>query len=233
MTYPPQGPYPGDDGAQDPRRGGHGQGGQGFGQQPRGGYPGGQHPGGGYPGGGHPGGSSGGEQPTGPGKPDPARSMRRVRNFIIAVIVLAALIALGSCGLSALRGSSGGDARAYVKSHYQRDSSLDESDVDAYVADGDPSTVSAQLTSAQSPTDQRAGDTSGAGNVTGTQFLQYPDYLIGLFPYAAGKTKVMVSRDYRSGYNHYHSYVGGFWVPTPDYSGSGSSNRGGGSGTGK
>ena len=43
----------------------------------------------------------------------------------------------------------------------------------------------------------------------------------------------MVSRDYRSGYNHYHSYVGGFWVPTPDYSGSGSSNRGGGSGTGK
>ncbi|WP_082933591.1 DUF4247 domain-containing protein [Gordonia sp. 852002-10350_SCH5691597] len=169
--------------------------------------------------------------PPGPG--DPTRRLRRIRNTIIALIVIVAFIVLGSCAVSALRGSGGGDAKAYVTSHYQRDSSLDESDVDAYIADGDPSTVSAQLASAQSPTDQRAGDSAGAGNIAGTQFLQYPGYLIGLFPYATGKTKVMVSRDYRSGYNHYHSYVGGYWVPTPDFSGSGSSNRGGGSGTGK
>ena len=198
--------------------------------------PGGDDPGGQWPG--APGGPqgpgwSGGPQGKGQGQADPTRRLRRIRNTIIALIVIVALIALGSCAVSAFRGSGGGDARAYVTSHYQRDSSLDESDVDAYIADGDPSTVSAQLASAQNPTDQRAGDTAGAGNVAGTQFLQYPGYLIGLFPYAADKTKVMVSRDYRSGYNHYHSYVGGYWVPTPDFSGSGSSNRGGGSGTGK
>lgn len=175
----------------------------------------------------------GGPNPDGHQDGDPTRRLRLIRNAIIAFIVIVALVALGSCGLSALRGSSGGDARAYVTSHYQRQSSLDESDVDAYIADGDPSSVSAQLASAQHPTDQRAGDSGAAGNIAGTQFLQYPGYLIALFPYAAGKTKVMVSRDYRSGYNHYHSYVGGFWVPTPDFSGSGSSNRGGGSGTGK
>ncbi|GAB38723.1 MULTISPECIES: DUF4247 domain-containing protein [Gordonia] len=192
-----------------------------------------------YPPGGFlgPGGPNGpdpnGQRPPGSGNTDPARRLRFARNFIIALIVLVAAVVLGSYAVSALRGAATGDARAYVTSHYQRDSSLDESDVDAYVADGDPSTVAAQLTSAQNPTDQRAGDSASAGNVADTQFLQYPGYLIGLFPYATNKTKVMVSRDYRSGYNHYHSYVGGYWVPTPDFSGSGSSNRGGGSGTGK
>ena len=29
----------------------------------------------------------------------------------------------------------------------------------------------------------------GAGNIAGTQFLQYPDYLVGLFPLAAGATQ--------------------------------------------
>ncbi|MCM3895207.1 DUF4247 domain-containing protein [Gordonia sputi] len=164
---------------------------------------------------------------------DPARGLRRQRNLIIGVIALIAVIALVTLAASMLDDSGGGDARAYVTSHYQRDNSLDESDVNAYVADGDPSTVAVQLASAQNPTDQRAGDSANADNVADTQFLQYPGYLIGLFPYATGKTKVMVSRDYRSGYNHYHSYVGGYWVPTPDFSGSGSSNRGGGSGTGK
>ncbi|MGV9826916.1 DUF4247 domain-containing protein [Gordonia sp. NPDC003429] len=168
-----------------------------------------------------------------PGEQDPTRGLRRTRNILIAVIVVVATLAIvGSCGVNAIRGGADGDARAYVTSHYQRDTALDESDVDAYIADGSPSVVATQISSVAQPTDQRAGD-NAAGNEAGTEFLQYPGYLIGLFPYAADKTRVMVSRDYTSGYNHYHHYVGGFWVPTPDFSGSGSSNRGGGSGTGK
>ena len=51
-------------------------------------------------------------------------------------------------------------------------------------------------------------------------FLQYPDYVIGLFDYRTDQTRVMVSKDYTTGYTHYHNYVGGHWVPTPAYSGS-------------
>lgn len=165
--------------------------------------------------------------------PDPIRGLRRTRNIIIAVIAgVAALFLIGSCGYSTIKGFIGSSARDYVTSNYQRQSSLDEGDVQAYVADGTPSEVAAQISDAEDPTDQRAGDAGGAGNQAGTQFLQYPNYLIGMFPYGTDKTRVMVSRDYRSGYNHYHNYVGGYWVPTPNFGGSGSDNRGGGSGGG-
>lgn len=165
--------------------------------------------------------------------PDPRRRLNRIRNIIIGVIVVITIFALlGACGARALRGGGlSGSARDYISQNYERNTTLDDGDVDAYVADGTPAEVAEDIRDAERPTDQRAG-TSGTGNVAGTQFLQYPDYLVALFPYAANQTRVMLSRDYRSGYNRYHNYVGAFWVPTPGYSGSGSSNRGGGSGGG-
>ncbi|MBD0861601.1 DUF4247 domain-containing protein [Gordonia sp. zg691] len=173
------------------------------------------------------------QPPPGGPTPDPRRRLNRIRNIIIGVIVVVTIFALlGACGTRALRGDGlGGSARDHITQNYQRETALDDGDVDAYIADGTPAEVADELRDAERPADQRGG-AAGAGNVAGTQFLQYPDYLVGLFPYAAGQTRVMLSRDYRSGYNHYHSYVGAFWVPTPRYSGSGSGNRGGGSGGG-
>ena len=97
-----------------------------------------------------------------------------------------------------------------------------------------PATVAAQIRNAEKPIDQRTATpaTLTTGGQSGT-FLQYPDYVIGLFDYGTDQTRVMVSKDYTTGYTHYHNYVGRHWVPTPAYSGSGSSNRGGGSGSGK
>lgn len=211
MTYPPPGgPPPGPPGPPGP--------------PPAGPPPGGPPPIGPPP---------GGPPPYGPlDGDDPRRRTRRTRNIIIAVIIGIAIIALlGSCVVKLGRGGDNA-AKNYVTTNYQRQPSLDETDVQAYVADGSPTQVASDITSAGAPTDQRSGDSTTTGNESGTQFLQYPDYLIGLFPYGTNQTKVMVSKDYTSGYNHYHSYVGGFWVPTPNYSGSGSSNRGGGSGGG-
>ncbi|KAF0971086.1 MULTISPECIES: DUF4247 domain-containing protein [Gordonia] len=176
-----------------------------------------------------------GNHPPSPDEPapDPRRRLNRIRNIIIGVIVVITIFALvGACGARALRGGGlGGSARDHIAQNYERNTGLDEGDVDAYVAEGTPAEVADEIRDAERPTDQRAG-ASGTGNVAGTQFLQYPDYLVALFPYAANQTRVMLSRDYRSGYNRYHNYVGAFWVPTPGYSGSGSSNRGGGSGGG-
>ncbi|NDZ95063.1 DUF4247 domain-containing protein [Streptomyces sp. SID6673] len=171
----------------------------------------------------------------GSGSDDPRRGLRRTRNLAVAAIVLIAVLAIvGSCSVKAFRGLAGDDAnaRSYITSHYQRDTSLDEGDVDAYVADGTPDTVAAELSDVERPNDQRSGDTANPSNVAGSQFLQYPDYLIGLFPLAANTTRVMLSRDYRSGYNHYLPFIGAFWVPTPNFGGSGSGYRGGGSGGG-
>ncbi|WP_238421815.1 DUF4247 domain-containing protein [Gordonia sp. 'Campus'] len=173
------------------------------------------------------------QPPPGGPPPDPRRRLNKIRNIIIGVIVVITIFALvGACGARALGGGGiGGSARSYISQNYERDTALDEGDVDAYIADGNPSQVAAEIRDAERPTDQRGG-AAGAGNVSGSQFLQYPDYLVGLFPYGADKTRVMLSRDYRSGYNHYHSYVGVFWVPTPRYAGGGSGYRGGGSGGG-
>ncbi|MGV9709256.1 DUF4247 domain-containing protein [Gordonia sp. NPDC003424] len=176
----------------------------------------------------------GGQQWGYPSGEDPRRGLRRTRNLLILGVVVAALVAIVIVySVHAFRGISGdAGARNYISSHYQRDAGLDEGDVSAYIADGSPSTVAADVSGAEQPTDQRTGDVSGANAVAGAEFLQYPDYLVGLFPYGANQTRVMLSRDYPSGYQHYHSYVGGFWVPTPNYAGTGSGYRGGGSGSG-
>lgn len=159
-------------------------------------------------------------------RPDPARGLIRARNIVIALIVLVALIAAAATSCSS---SGSGDARSFVRSHYERAPSLDEPDVQAYLANGDPAAVIGEITNAERPNDQREG--AGA-NGAGTRFLQYPKYLIALFVQKPGQTRVMVSRDYRSGYHHYSTFIAPFWVPTPNFSGSGSGNRGGGSGGG-
>ncbi|GAB08919.1 hypothetical protein GOARA_021_01570 [Gordonia araii NBRC 100433] len=149
--------------------------------------------------------------------------------MIIGIITAVTVITLmATCAVD-----NNGDARKYIQTTYARNAALDDgSSIVAYVADGDVNAVAKDISSAQRPTDNRAG-ANAVGNVDGARFLQYPDYLVGLFPYGANQTRVMLSSDYRSGYNHYHSYVGGFWVPTPNYSGRGSGYRGGGSGFGK
>ncbi|MEO9326562.1 DUF4247 domain-containing protein [Gordonia aurantiaca] len=164
---------------------------------------------------------------------DARRRLNRIRNIIIGVIVVITIFALiGACGARIVReGGLGGSARDFISQNYQRNAALDDGDVAAYLAEGTPAEVAEDIRDAERPTDQRTG-ASATGNIAGAQFLQYPDYLVALFPYAANQTRVMLSRDYRSGYNRYHSYIGGFWVPTPGYSGSGSGNRGGGSGGG-
>ncbi|HNP55373.1 MAG TPA: DUF4247 domain-containing protein [Gordonia sp. (in: high G+C Gram-positive bacteria)] len=125
------------------------------------------------------------------------------------------------------------NARDYIEKRYHRKAGLDEgSSLTGYVADGDVATVAEEISQSERPTDTRPGAT-GYGNVAGSTFLQYPKYIVGLFPYGADKTRVMVSKDYRTGLNHYHGYIGSYWVPTPHYSGRGNSYRGGGSGSGK
>ncbi|HMS75983.1 DUF4247 domain-containing protein [Gordonia sp. (in: high G+C Gram-positive bacteria)] len=166
-----------------------------------------------------------------PGTPDPRHRLNRIRNIIIGVIIVVAALAMtATCTADVTRSG----ARNYVTSHYSHHAALDEGAVKAYVADGSPATVAAQIRNAEKPIDQRTATpaTLTTGGQSGT-FLQYPDYVIGLFDYGTDQTRVMVSKDYTTGYTHYHNYVGRHWVPTPAYSGSGSSNRGGGSGSGK
>ncbi len=170
--------------------------------------------------------------PPGDGRPrDPRGNLPRIRNAIIGIIGLFTVGALlATCAIDGGTGSR--SARDYIASTYQRSAALDEGGVAGYVANGDVTSVSRDISKAERPTDSRTGANT-VGNVDGSYFLQYPDYLVGLFPYGANQTRVMISKDYRSGYNHYHPYVGGYWVPTPHYSGRGSGYRGGGSGAGK
>lgn len=168
----------------------------------------------------------------GPPPEDPRRGLNRVRNIIIGIIALVALLGIiGSCSVKAF-GGDGSSARKYISANYQRNASLDESNVTAYVADKPVGSVESKLVDVERPNDRRSGDSRGVGNVSGSRFLQYRDYMVALFPLAGNKTRVMVSKDYQSGYHHYHSYVGGFWVPIPSYGGGGSNYRGGGSGGG-
>jgi Domain of unknown function (DUF4247) len=159
------------------------------------------------------------------------RPLNRIRNGIIAAIVL---IAVALLAFSCVSGSSGAaDPRAYIQQNYQRETVLDESSVDAYIADGTPEQVADEISEVAQPVDRRtATDTATGSSATGL-FLQYPDYLVGLFPYEDNKTRVMLSDDYESGYRHYNGYVGPLWVSRPNYSGGGSDYRGGGGGSGK
>jgi hypothetical protein len=159
------------------------------------------------------------------------RPLNRIRNGIIAVIVL---IAVALLAFSCVSGTSGAtDARAYIQQSYNRESSLDESSVDAYVADGTPEQVADEISAVAQPVDRRTATDTTTGSSASGLFLQYPDYLVGLFPYEGNKTRVMLSDDYESGYRHYSGYVGPLWVSRPNYSGGGSDYRGGGGGSGK
>lgn len=163
---------------------------------------------------------------------DPGANLRLIRNLLIGLIGLVTAVALmATCAIDGGFGSN--SARGYIQSTYTRNAALDEgSATTGYVADGNVATVAHDISKAERPTDSRPG-AKGFGNVEGAQFLQYPDYIVGLFPYGSDKTRVMLSKDYRTGYNHYHGYIGSYWVPIPHYPGRGSTYRGGGSGSGK
>ena len=103
-------------------------------------------------------------QPPPGGPPDPRRRLNKTRNIIIGVIVVLTIFALiGACTARVARGGGiGGSARDYITQNYERDTSLDEGDVDAYVADGTPEQVAAEIRDAERPSDQRSG-AAGAG----------------------------------------------------------------------
>ncbi|WP_415045591.1 DUF4247 domain-containing protein [Gordonia sp. (in: high G+C Gram-positive bacteria)] len=125
--------------------------------------------------------------------PDPARNLRRLRNVLLAVIGVLTLLALvGSCAVDVARsGLLGQSAKSYIEANYQRSPGLDEPSVRAYVADESVWAVAAAITGAEEPIDARSGDTQ-AGNIVGTRFLQYSDYLVGLFPNGPTGTRVML-----------------------------------------
>ena len=72
-------------------------------------------------------------QPPPGGPPDPRRRLNKTRNIIIGVIVVLTIFALiGACTARVARGGGiGGSARDYITQNYERDTSLDEGDVDA------------------------------------------------------------------------------------------------------
>ncbi|MCK0516502.1 DUF4247 domain-containing protein [Williamsia sp. DF01-3] len=159
------------------------------------------------------------------------KPLNRIRNGIIAAIILVAVALLAfSCVSGGVASTS---ARSYIQQNYDRTPNLDEGSVDAYIADGTPEQVAGQIRGAQRPADQRQATQTVAGVPTSGLFMQYPDYLVGLFPYENNNTRVMLSDDYESGYRHYGGFIGGFWVSRPNFSGGGSDYRGGGGGSGK
>ncbi|MBT0567003.1 DUF4247 domain-containing protein [Williamsia sp. CHRR-6] len=156
---------------------------------------------------------------------DRARRLKKIRNLIIIAITLVAVVALA---FSCSRSSSGSDARAYISKNYSRASSLDAPGITAYTTGKSTSSVLKAVRKAERPIDSRRASSAGQ---TG-DFLQYNRYIVAVFPRGSG-SQVTISRDYDSGYRHYNSYVGGFWVSRPNFSSTGSDFRGGGSGTGK
>lgn len=156
--------------------------------------------------------------------------LNRVRNVVIAGIVLIAVILLV---VTFTRSGGSSSARGYIEKNYPRANSSDVRGNKAYVAAIAPAAVASAVSRAQRPTDSRtATDISGQGQ---GRFLQYRDYIVAIFPddNSPDRSRITVSDDYRSGYSYYGGYIGRYWTPRPASGGSGSDFRGGGSGTGK
>lgn len=172
---------------------------------------------------------------TGDGSYD-RRRLNRVRNLVIAVIVLIAVILLIVTFTRPAGASS--SARGYIERTYSRVPSADVSRIRAYDAAVSPSAAQSAISKAQRPTDTRIASASSGLSAAGQQigrFLQYRDYIVAIFPVAgsSNRSRVTVSDDYRSGYGYYGGYIGRYWTPRPATGGTGSDFRGGGSGAGK
>lgn len=152
------------------------------------------------------------------------RGWRAVAFAVLAVILLV-LLARG-CS------SPTDDPTAYVKKTYQRESSLDENGINAYVAaDESPQRVASDISANADPIDRRTSSENAATDGGDAVFLQYSDKIVGIFPHDGG-SKIMLG-DYARAHSYWFVFVGGWWGSTPGYSGGGSGNRGGGVGTGK
>ncbi|GAB3294531.1 DUF4247 domain-containing protein [Epidermidibacterium keratini] len=147
------------------------------------------------------------------------------RPIAIIAAILAVVLALGAC-------SSTANPSSYIKDKYQRDASLDENGIQAYVASGkDPEVVATEISTNAQPLDRRTSSENAAADGGNSVFLQYQNVIVSIFPYQDG-SRVMLG-DYRRAHSVYFAYIGGFWASTPGTVGGGSNNRGGGSGSGK
>ena len=162
------------------------------------------------------------------------RKLNRVRNFIIAVIAPVAIILLIVTFVRPAGAST--SARGYIEKSYTRLPSGDIRGNTAYSADIAPAAVVSAVAAAQRPTDTRSAryDYQGISSSDEGRFLQYPDYIVAVFPNGSpNRSRITVSDDYRSGYAFYGAYIGRYWTPRPASAGTGSGFRGGGSGAGK
>lgn len=151
----------------------------------------------------------------------------RWRIIAFAVVGIIVLFVLArACG------TSSDDPTSYITKTYERESSLDEDGIEAYVAAGkSPESVASDISANADPIDRRTSSENAAEDGGNAVFLQYSDKIASIFPYQGG-SKVMLG-DYKKAHSHYFVYIGGFWGSTPNYGGGGSGNRGGGVGTGK
>ncbi|GGV15586.1 DUF4247 domain-containing protein [Actinomadura sp. LOL_016] len=133
---------------------------------------------------------------------------------IVAVIVLVAVLGRDK------------SPEKWIADKYKRVSS------DTYRSPKKPADVAREIRKELKPID-RVNDMASLGNRGGV-FLRYPKHVVGVLPYGTGSRITVDSA--RSGYNRYHSHVGGHWS-TPGSSGwnnkGSASFRGGGPGSGK
>lgn len=149
---------------------------------------------------------------------------RAIGLLVVGVIVV--LLLARACG------SSGADPTSYIQKTYDREPSLDEDGIKAYLAaDQSPQKVASQISAAAEPLDRRTSSEHAATDGGDAVFLQYSEQIVSIFPHAGG-SKVMLG-SYERAHSHYFVYLGGWWGATPGYGGGGSGNRGGGIGTGK
>jgi hypothetical protein len=134
------------------------------------------------------------------------------------LILAGALVAIGLIGILATMAFAD-TARKYISGHYHRVGN--DQGADVYSSPRSATLTAQEITTAVTPGDRR---TTASG-----VFLRYSGDFVAVLPQAGGGSRIEVSNE-RSGYNHFYSYVGGYWGT---YSGAAQGFRGGGPGAGK
>lgn len=150
---------------------------------------------------------------------------RRPRLLAILAGILVIALTLQAC-------SSNANPSSFIKDTYERDTSLDEKNADAYVAADSPEAVATEISSEAQPLDRRTSSENASTDGGNSVFLQYQDVIVAIFPHDGNGSRIMLG-SYRTMHSAYFLYVGGFWASTPGGAGGGSNNRGGGAGSGK
>lgn len=155
--------------------------------------------------------------------------MSRYPAWVKVLAIVTGIVAIVVLGRAC---SSPNDPREFIAETYERTSSLDEGQMQAYLARGkEPHAVATEISAEVQPIDRRSVQDPAGANADNAVFLQYGDQIVAVFAHDGG-SRVMVG-EYRAARSHYIAFIGGYWPATPSYSGTGSGNRGGGSGTGK